>query len=91
MAPPFWLWIPLTVWGAFAQTLRNAAQRSLVAKAGTLGATLVRFLYGFPFAAAYCWSLAAFTNTPIPDITPGFIAWVLFGGICQIKIGRAHV
>ena len=23
---PDWLWIPVTVWAAFAQTLRNAAQ-----------------------------------------------------------------
>ena len=39
-----WLWIPVTVWAAFAQTLRNAAQRHLVTDLGTLGATLVRFL-----------------------------------------------
>ena len=26
---PDWLWIPVTVWAAFAQTLRNATQRGL--------------------------------------------------------------
>ena len=44
MIAPDWLWIPVTIWAAFAQTLRNAAQRSLTAELGTLGATLVRFL-----------------------------------------------
>ncbi len=50
MIPPDWLWIPVTVCAAFAQTMRNAAQRSLTVELGTLGATLVRFLYGLPFA-----------------------------------------
>ena len=47
------IWIPITVFAALAQTIRNAAQRHLVAELGTLGATLVRFLYGLPFAAAW--------------------------------------
>ena len=42
MEPAVWLWIPVTIWAAFAQTLRNAAQRSLTDTLGTLGATLVR-------------------------------------------------
>ena len=50
---PEWLWIPLTIWAGFAQTLRNAAQRHLVGELGTLGATLVRFLFGLPFALIY--------------------------------------
>jgi len=49
-------WIPVTVFAAFAQTVRNAAQRHLTAPLGTLGATLVRFLYGVPFALI--WLLA---------------------------------
>jgi hypothetical protein len=44
MEPAVWLWIPVTIWAAFAQTLRNAAQRSLTDSLGTPGATLVRFL-----------------------------------------------
>ena len=51
--PAAWLWIPITIWAAFAQTLRNAAQRHLTAELGTLGATLIRFLYGLPFAFAW--------------------------------------
>jgi hypothetical protein len=28
------LWIPITIWAAFAQTVRNAAQRHLTAELG---------------------------------------------------------
>jgi hypothetical protein len=37
LTPVDWLWIPVTVWAALAQTLRNAAQRHLTAELGTLG------------------------------------------------------
>jgi len=47
------IWVPLTVFAALAQTVRNAAQRQLVTTLGTLGATLVRFLYGLPFALVW--------------------------------------
>ncbi len=79
-----WLWIPLTIWAAFAQTLRNAAQRGLVAKLGTLGATMVRFLYGLPFAVAWLAITPAVTNAPLPPVNPTFLAWVVSGGVAQI-------
>ena len=41
-----WAWIPIVIWAAFAQTIRNAAQRTLTSELGTLPATLVRFLIG---------------------------------------------
>ena len=49
---PGWFWIPCVMLAAAAQTVRNAAQRSLSKTAGTLAATLVRFVYGLPFALA---------------------------------------
>jgi drug/metabolite transporter (DMT)-like permease len=82
--PPEWLWIPLTVWAAFAQTLRNAAQRHLVTDLGTMGATLVRFLFGLPFALAYLGGVVAISGEPIPSITPLFVFWVTEGGVAQI-------
>jgi drug/metabolite transporter (DMT)-like permease len=81
---PEWLWIPLTVWAGFAQTLRNAAQRHLVADLGTLGATLVRFLFGLPFALIYLGVVLAITGEPVPGITPLFVFWVTEGGVSQI-------
>ena len=53
MSAPSWLWIPLTLFAAAAQTVRNTAQRRLVDELGTLGATLVRFLYGMPLLALW--------------------------------------
>ena len=68
MIAPEWLWIPVTVWAAFAQTLRNAAQRSLTAELGTLGATLVRFLYGLPFALLWLYGVHAIAGIENPPI-----------------------
>lgn len=79
-----WLWIPITVWAALAQTVRNAAQRSLVASLGTLGATLVRFLYGLPFALLWLAAVAAATGEPMPQLEPAFFAWVALGALAQI-------
>lgn len=49
---PF-IWIPIVVLGSAFQTARNALQRSLVETAGPWGATLVRFLFGLPFAVLW--------------------------------------
>jgi drug/metabolite transporter (DMT)-like permease len=84
MSYPDWLWIPITLWAAFAQTLRNAAQRGLTARLGTLGATLVRFLYGLPFALLWLWAVLAFTGEALPAPGPGFAAWVALGALSQI-------
>ena len=82
--PAAWLWIPITVWAAFAQTLRNAAQRHLSGELGTLGATLVRFLYGLPFALAWLWAVQAVTRLPLPAPAHSFWLWVLVAGVSQI-------
>lgn len=71
---------------ALAQTARNAAQRTLTAQVGTLGATLVRFLYGLPFAAVAVALLQGFSGTPLalPPFTGAFFGWVAFGAVAQI-------
>jgi drug/metabolite transporter (DMT)-like permease len=74
----------VTIWAAFAQTVRNAVQRGLTAELGTLGATLVRFLYGLPFALLWLLIVQKFVASPLP--TPGgvFLGWVLIGALTQI-------
>ena len=42
-----------TLLAAAGQTVRNAMQRELTATLGTVGATHVRFLFGFPFALVF--------------------------------------
>ena len=81
-----WLWVPIVLWAALAQTARNAAQRSLVAQAGTLGATLARFLYGIPFAAAWValLHLLPATAAPLPRFGAGYFGWLLLGALGQL-------
>lgn len=84
MEPAAWLWIPITIAAAFAQTLRNAGQRLLVPDLGTLGATLVRFLYGLPFATAWLIGVLAVTHTGLPAPNARFALFVTGGAICQM-------
>ena len=79
-------WIPIVLAAALAQTARNAAQRSLVAQAGTLGATLARFLYGLPFALAWVLVLHAMpaTAAAIPPFHIGYFAWLALGAAGQL-------
>jgi drug/metabolite transporter (DMT)-like permease len=82
------VWIPITIAAAFAQTLRNAAQRHLTAELGTLGATLVRFLYGLPFAALWLAAVRFVGGFPVPEPNLAFAGWVVLGGVSQI-VGTA--
>jgi hypothetical protein len=82
--PPAWVWIAATVWAALAQTMRNAAQRHLTAELGTLGATLVRFLYGVPFAAVWLLAVNRINGAAPPDPSARFVFWVVLGAVSQI-------
>lgn len=82
-APP-WLWIALTIGAALAQTFRNAAQRQLTATLGTLGATLVRFLYGLPFALAWLVAVGAWGGFALPPVDSALAAWIVCGAVTQL-------
>jgi drug/metabolite transporter (DMT)-like permease len=84
MIPPEWLWIPITIGAALAQTVRNAAQRHLTPLLGTLGATLVRFLYGLPFALLWLIVVASVGGFPLPTPNATFLWWVLVSSVTQI-------
>jgi drug/metabolite transporter (DMT)-like permease len=81
-----WAWIPITLGAALAQTLRNAAQRHLTRDLGALGATLVRFLYGLPFAAI--WLVIAWLGFAHggdwPMINLPFLIWTVVAAVSQI-------
>ncbi|MFT3718191.1 EamA/RhaT family transporter [Pseudorhodoferax sp.] len=81
---PAWAWIPITLAAAFAQTVRNAAQRSLTSQAGTLAATLARFLYGLPFALLYVLAAQLLPAAPLPAFHAGYFGWVAMGAVAQL-------
>jgi drug/metabolite transporter (DMT)-like permease len=81
------LWIPVTVLAALAQTFRNAAQRNLIDSLGTWGATLIRFLFGLPFALLWLAFLSGRSETPnlLPLVlAPSYGGWLLMGAVMQI-------
>jgi len=82
-----WVWIPIVVWAAFAQTIRNAAQRTLTVEVGTLPATLVRFLYGLPCAAlwlAVLWHTGDGQGVTYPTWSARYAAWLSLGALSQL-------
>jgi drug/metabolite transporter (DMT)-like permease len=79
-----WLWAIFTVVAAFFQTLRNAMQRQLTASLGTVGATHVRFLFGFPFAVIFLVGLVLGTDVPLPRPGLTFWPWVIDGAFAQV-------
>jgi drug/metabolite transporter (DMT)-like permease len=78
------LWIVFTLIAAAAQTVRNATQRELTAKLGTVGATHVRFLFGLPFALLFLIGVCVVSNTLPPRPALVFVPWVLVGALMQI-------
>ena len=78
------LWAVFTLIAAAAQTARNAMQRELTATLGTVGATHVRFLFGFPFAVLFLIGVLTVTGSDWPK--PSFIywPWITLGFVAQI-------
>ncbi len=79
-----WLWVIFTLIASLSQTVRNAMQRELTGKLGTVGATHVRFLFGFPFALLSLAAVTAFSGVKLPAPALGYIPWLLLGALAQI-------
>src|SRR6478609_2944445 len=77
-------WVFFTLLGAVGQTARNAMQRGLTPRLGALGATLVRFLFGFPFALLFLAAVLWWTGSALPAINRDFTLWTLLGALTQI-------
>jgi drug/metabolite transporter (DMT)-like permease len=78
------LWILITVGGATLQVARNALQRGLLSGAGPWGATLVRFLFGLPFAITFMSVAAALTPGAHLAFSPRYFLACAIGGATQI-------
>jgi drug/metabolite transporter (DMT)-like permease len=59
-------------------------QRELTTKLGTVGATHVRFLFGFPFALIFIIGLVVGTGVQLPRPGLSFWPWVIDGAGAQI-------
>ena len=79
-----WLWALFTLLAAAAQTVRNAMQRELTASLGTVGATHVRFLFGFPFALVFLAGILFVSGAALPRPGLAFVPWVIDGALAQI-------
>ena len=79
------LWAVFTLIAAAAQTARNAMQRELTGTLGTVGATHVRFLFGFPFALfVFLPGVMFFAGCSLPNPPAIFWPWVVAGAVTQI-------
>jgi drug/metabolite transporter (DMT)-like permease len=78
------LWAVFTVIAAAAQTARNAMQRELTATLGTVGATHVRFLFGFPFAVLFLAGVCVATDSGLPHPPLVYWPWITLGFMAQI-------
>lgn len=80
---PMWLWVAFTLVAALAQTFRNAAQRSLIDRLGTAGATHIRFIFGLPFGVLALLCVVSLAGSaPVPNGLSLF--WTAIGAVSQI-------
>jgi drug/metabolite transporter (DMT)-like permease len=81
---PSWLWVLFTLIAAAAQTVRNATQRGLTATLGTVGATHVRFLFGFPFSVVFLAAVMIVSGAALPVPSLSYWPWIVLGAGAQI-------
>ena len=79
------LWIPITIFAAFAQNLRFMLQRHLkTTELSTGGATLSRFLFSFPLVALIVVIYSTLRDLDLPGTNLRFWFAALTGGLAQI-------
>lgn len=78
------LWALFTVIAAAAQTARNAMQRDLIQTLGTIGATQVRFLFGWPFGVLALLLALLVTGETLPAFSMRYAGWTLIGAGFQV-------
>jgi drug/metabolite transporter (DMT)-like permease len=81
---PSSLWIVFTLCASALQVTRSAMQRSLTASLGTVGATHVRFLFGFPASLVLLAVVLMVTGAPLPEMKPAFWLWLPLAAFTQI-------
>lgn len=77
-------WISFTLLAALMQSLRTAGQRQLARQLTATSTTLVRYLFGLPFALCYFLWLNQTGEIEFHDLTITFYSAGLLAGLAQI-------
>ena len=77
-------WIAWTLLAASMQSVRTAGQKYLSGNVTPLAATMVRYLFGLPFALAYLAFIAADRQFALPQLNQTFLLCGLLAGMLQI-------
>ena len=83
-ATPAWLWIALTLFAVIMQTVRTAGQKQLSVVLLPMTVTLMRFVFGLPFAIAYLASVIWWFEVALPVWNATFVAYALIASLAQI-------
>ena len=77
-------WIFWSLFAATMQAVRTAGQKYLTRDISASGATLVRFLFGLPFAIAYLTYLLGNRNWDLPSPDARFLIFAFLAGLLQV-------
>jgi drug/metabolite transporter (DMT)-like permease len=78
------LWIFLTLFAVVMQTARTAGQKQLSAYMDAMAATLVRFLFGLPFALAYLFAVSRWYQATLPQTNATFWLFAVIASVTQV-------
>ena len=78
------LWIFLTLFAVVMQTLRTAGQKKLSDHMDPVAATLVRFLFGLPFAVIYLFAVSRWYQAALPATNATFWIFAIIASVTQV-------
>ncbi|MEQ8660894.1 MAG: EamA family transporter [Gammaproteobacteria bacterium] len=78
------IWIPLSVFAAFMQAIRTAAQKTLNQRMSTLGTTYVRSLAGLPFLVLFLGVVLGVQGGGMPTWHAAFLTLAAAGALTQV-------
>jgi len=80
-------WIAFTVLAAFMQAVRTAGQKQLTSSVSPMGATLIRYVYGLPFAVIYLLFITqgdGVSHLLDAIVNRRFVVYAILAGVAQI-------
>lgn len=78
------IWLPASLLGGLFQAWRTALQQRLRSQLSISGASLVRYLYGLPFAVIFAAAWLAIRDVAVPELTTDFWRFATLGAVTQM-------